>query len=215
MSTNPAPTEETLDPADWTSFRALAHRMVDDTLDHLSGLRTRPAWQSMPDQVRDSFNEPLPLEPSAAESVYREFLERIRPYPNGNLHPRFWGWVQGTGTPLAMMADMLASALNPHMAGFNQAPALVEHQVLSWLTELMGFPRETTGVLVSGGTMANLIGLTVARHAKAGSNIREHGLQNYPGPRLVFYAASETHGWCQKSAELLGLQQRVSSHSSD
>ena len=205
MHTAPTLTEETLDPTDWNSFRALAHRMVDDTLDHLSTLRSRPAWQNMPDHIRDSFDEPLPLEPSGAESVYQEFVDRIRPYPNGNLHPRFWGWVQGTGTPLGMMADMLASALNPHLAGFNQAPALVEHQVLKWLTELMGFPPEATGALTSGGTMANLIGLTVARHAKAGFDIREHGLQSRSGPRLVFYAASETHGWCQKSAELLGL----------
>src|SRR5215813_6066989 len=137
-------TEETLDPADWPAFRALAHRMVDDTLDHLAGLRFQPTWQPMPDSVRNSFQEPLPLEPSDPTSVYEQFLDRVRPYPNGNLHPRFWGWVQGTGTPLAMMADMLASALNPHMAGFHQAPALVEHQVLAWLAELMGFPAQAS-----------------------------------------------------------------------
>jgi glutamate/tyrosine decarboxylase-like PLP-dependent enzyme len=132
-------------------------------------------------------------------------LEKIRPYPNGNNHPRFWGWVQGTGTPLAMMADMLAAAMNPHLAGFNQAPALVEEQVLAWLTNLMGMPRESSGVLVSGGTIANLIGLAVARHAKAGFAIREHGMQGYCGPRMVFYASRETHGWCQKATELMGL----------
>jgi glutamate/tyrosine decarboxylase-like PLP-dependent enzyme len=69
----------------------------------------------------------------------------------------------------------------------------------------MGMPRESSGVLVSGGTIANLIGLTVARHAKAEFNLREHGLQGYRGPRLVFYGSLETHGWCQKVAELLGL----------
>lgn len=198
-------TEETLDPTDWASFRALAHRMVDDTLDHLSALRSKPTWQLMPDAVRNSFDEPLPLDPSDPAVVYEQFRERVRPYPNGNLHPRFWGWVQGTGTPLAMMADMLASALNPHMAGFNQAPAHIEHQVLAWLTELMGFPPQTSGLLVSGGTMANLTGLAVARQAKANFHLREDGLQSYRGPRLVFYASSETHGWCQKAAELLGL----------
>ena len=197
--------EETLDPHDWEEFRALARRMLDDTIDYLASLRGRPVWQPMPDDVRNSFAEPLPEQPIGPEAAYCEFVKRVRPYPNGNSHPRFWGWVQGTGTPLAMMADMLAAALNPHMAGFNQAPALVEEQVLSWLTQLMGMPPETTGVLVSGGTMANLIGLTVARCAKAGFDIREHGLQGYHGPRLVFYASSETHGWCQKAAELLGL----------
>src|SRR5215831_3367959 len=197
--------EVTLDPIDWSAFRALAHRMVEDTLDHLAALRSQPAWQSMPDSVRASFHEPLPLSPSDPATVYEQFLHCVRPYPNGNLHPRFWGWVQGTGTPLAMMADMLASALNPHMAGFHQAPALVEHQVLAWLTEFMGFPAQSSGLLVSGGTMANLTGLVVARQAKAGFDVRQRGLQEYDGPRLVFYASTQTHGWCQKAAELLGL----------
>ena len=142
--------EETLDPRDWEDFRKLGHRMLDDTIDYLVTRRQQPVWQPMPEVVRESFREKLPMEPVGPEAAYGEFVEKIRPYPNGNNHPRFWGWVQGTGTPLAMMADMLAAAMNPHMAGFDQAPALVEKQVLAWLTELMGMPRESSGVLVSG-----------------------------------------------------------------
>ena len=204
--------ELSLDPLDWDEFRGLAHRMLDDTIDYLASRRQQPVWQPMPGTVRTSFGEPLPLEGMGAESAYEQFLKNIRPYPNGNNHPRFWGWVQGTGTPLAMMADMLAAAMNPHMAGFNQAPALVEEQVLAWLAELMGMPRESSGVLVSGGTIANLIGLAVARQAKAGFDVREYGLQalqNQGAPRLVFYASDQTHGWCQKAAELLGLGNRA------
>jgi glutamate/tyrosine decarboxylase-like PLP-dependent enzyme len=194
----------TLDPDDWSSFRTLAHSMVDDMLDHLSTIGERPAWQPMPDDVRSSFREPLPQTGDGAESAYREFVERVLPYPNGNSHPRFWGWVQGSGVPLAVLADMLASALNPHMAGFNHAPALVEHQVISWLAELTGFPRDASGVLVLGGTMANVIGLAVARHAKAGFDVRHEGLQS-GHPRLSLYGSTETHGWAVKAAELLGL----------
>jgi aromatic-L-amino-acid/L-tryptophan decarboxylase len=197
--------EETLDPKDWEEFRRLGHRMLDDTIDYLARRREEPVWQAMSARVRESFHEELPMEAIGADAVYAEFVEKVRPYPNGNNHPRFWGWVQGTGTPLAMMADMLAAAMNPHMAGFDQAPAMVEKQVLAWLTELMGMPRESSGVLVSGGTIANLIGLAVARHAKADFDLREHGLQGYHGPRMVFYGSAETHGWCQKAAELLGL----------
>lgn len=203
MTVPPSP-ELTLDPADWDEFRALAHRMVDDTVAHLSSLHDQPAWRAMPDAVRGSFAEPLPREGAGAEVAYLEFVERVRPYPNGNLHPRFWGWVQGNGAPLGMMAEMLAAALNPHLAGFNQAPALVERQVIAWLAELMGFPVDAGGVLVTGGTMANVLGVAVARHAMAGFDVRAEGLQG-GRPRMMLYGSAETHGWVKKCVDLLGL----------
>jgi aromatic-L-amino-acid decarboxylase len=199
--------EETLDPADWDAFRALAHRMVDDTVQHLANLRDRAPWQPMPSAVRAGFHEPLPRGGEGEAAAYEQFRERILPYPNGNLHPRFWGWVQGNGTPLGMMADMLAAAMNPHMAGFDQAPAQVEHQVIRWLAELMGFPADAGGVLVAGGTMANLLGLNVARHARAGWDVRELGME--AGPRLMVYGSAETHGWVRKAVELMGMGRRA------
>jgi len=201
--------EESLDPEDWEAFRSLGRRMLDDMLDHLSTLRDKPAWRPVPDNVRDHLKEPLPKEPHDAAAVYQEFAHNVLPYTNGNRHPRFWGWVQGNGTPLGMLADMLASGMNPHMGGFDQAPALVESQVLAWLTELMGMPPETSGLLVGGGTMANINGLVVARHAKAGFDVRELGLQGGGHPMLTLYGSTETHGWAQKAAELTGLGNRA------
>jgi aromatic-L-amino-acid decarboxylase len=211
----PSNAEVTLDPAGpegWAAFRVLAHRMVDDMLDHLSSLHQQPAWRAMPGDVRAALNQPVPQAAQGPEAAYRDFLHQVLPYPNGNLHPRFWGWVQGNGTPLGMMADMLASGLNPHLGGFNQAPALVEHQVLAWLADLMGFPPGASGVLVTGGSMANVLGVAVARFAAlraAGYDVREHGLQPASGqsspPRLICYGSSETHGWARKAVELLGL----------
>lgn len=207
--------ELTLDPADWSAFGALAHRMVDDLLAHLATLPAQPAWQPMPPAVRDSFAGPVPRDGAGAAAAYDAFVERVMPYTNRNVHPRFWGWVQGQGTPLAMMAEMLAAGINPHLAGFDQAPKLVELEVIRWLATLFGMPADASGVMVSGGTMANTVGLAVARHAmtaRAGWDVKEDGLfadaDGAPRPRLVFYGSSETHNWARKAAELLGLGNR-------
>jgi aromatic-L-amino-acid/L-tryptophan decarboxylase len=203
--------EETLDPADWGALRRLGHRMVDDMMTYLEGVRERPVWQPMPADARAALEGPLPLEPADPSEVYHEFQRNILPYPTGNIHPRFWGWVMGNGTPLAMLADMLASGMNSHLAGYDQSAAVVERQVVRWLAELLGYPSDTSGLLVTGGSMANLIGLTVARNSRggAGYDVRELGLQGPAAPRLVFYGSSETHSWARKAAELLGLGNRA------
>lgn len=211
-------TETTFDPRtpdEWAAFGTLAHRMVDDMLAHLQSLPAQPAWQTMPPEVRVALAERVPRDGVGAEAAYAHFARRVLPYPNGNLHPRFFGWVQGNGTPLGMMADMLAAGLNPHMAGFDQAPALVEQQVIDWLAELLGLPG-ASGVLVTGGSMASTLGLAVARFAAAhaaGLDVRGDGLQAWPDrpapPRLVFYGSAETHGWARKAAEFLGLGHRA------
>jgi aromatic-L-amino-acid/L-tryptophan decarboxylase len=201
----PPPLEETLDPVDWDELRALGHRMMDDMMDYLEGVRERPVWRPVPAEIRAALDEPTPRGPTAPSEVYRQFREHVLPYPNGNIHPRFWGWVMGTGTPLAMLADMLASGMNPHLAGYDQSPALVERQVIRWMAELLGFPAESSGLLVSGGSVANLVGLAVARNAGAGFDLRSEGLQRPGTPRLLVYGSSETHSWSKKSCELLGL----------
>jgi glutamate/tyrosine decarboxylase-like PLP-dependent enzyme len=207
-SNSPLP-EETLDPNDWEELRALGHQMIDDMFDHFASIRGKPVWQAVPESVKIHFNEKLPMEPQGAAVVYQEFVQNVLPYTNGNRHPRFWGWVQGNGTPLGMLADMLASGLNPHVAGFDQAAVLVENQVVVWLTALMGMPGQTSGILVGGGSMANINGLAVARHAKSGFDIREEGLQGAKHPTLKLYGSTETHGWAQKAAELMGLGNRA------
>lgn len=198
-----APPEETLDPQSWDEIRELGHRMLDDMLDYLSTVEERPVWQPVPGEVRRHFETPLPREPQGPEAAYRDFKQWVLPYPMGNIHPRFWGWVNGTGTAVGVLAELLAATVNPNAAGFDHAATYVEEQVLGWCKELLGFPREAGGLLVSGGSMANLLGLAVARNARAGFDVRRCGVAR--GPGLTVYASSETHSSVVKAVELLGL----------
>lgn len=195
---------ESLDPQNLEEFRALSHRMVDEMIDHLATVREQPVWRSMPDSVRGAFDDPMPHEGEGEQAAYERFVRDVLPYPNGNIHPRFWGWVHGNGTMLGMMADMLASGINPHLAGYDQAPKLVEFQVIEWMRELMGFPESASGLLVSGGTMASVTALAIARNTRAGYDVREQGLQS-GGPYLTLYGSTETHNWAKKASEFLGF----------
>jgi aromatic-L-amino-acid/L-tryptophan decarboxylase len=195
--------EENLDPMDWDQIRSLGRQMVDDMLDYLRTVRERPVWQPIPDDVKAAFREALPRDPAPLQTVYDEFKRNILPYPTGNIHPRFWGWVMGNGTVTAMLAEMLAAGINLNQGGGQQAGSLVESEVISWCREMFGFPSGTSGLLVSGGSMANLVGLTVARNSRAGYDVRTEGVGG--GRSMCFYASTEVHSSVQKAVELLGL----------
>src|SRR5690349_6200317 len=184
-------------------FRTLAHRMLDDSLDHLAGRRDEPVWQPMPDAVRAAFDGPLPRTPEGLESAYDDFRRTVVPYSMGNDHPRFWGWYMGRGNPVGNLADLLASVLNPNLGGADHAPVLVEQQVVRWCAEAAGYPTSASGLLVSGASEANLVGLAVARSARLGPDLREHGMP--PGRRFAVYGSTELHSCHRKSCELLGL----------
>jgi aromatic-L-amino-acid/L-tryptophan decarboxylase len=204
MSTSaPTQVEETLDPQDWSALRALGHQMVDDMLSYLENVRERPAWQPVPEKVKASFAEPLPLDPQGAEPAYQDFKDNVLPFPLGNIHPRFWAWVCGTGSPGGMLAEMLSAGMNSGVHGAAQAAVYVELQVLSWLKQALGYPMEASGLLVTGGSMANFVGLAVARNTKAGWDVKRAGLAN--SRPLVAYCSTETHNSVQKAVEALGL----------
>ncbi len=195
---------ETLDPEDWDEMRGLAHRMVDDAVEYLKTVGDRPVWQAMPEAVKETFESGLPQQPGDATAVYEEFLTNIFPYPLGNIHPRFWAWYMGNGTIMGALADFMAATMNPNIGGGNQVAGLVEAQVLNWMKEVVGLPASASGLLVSGGSMANLVGLTIARNTLAGGDLRKNGVQSLD-KKLTVYASTEVHSCNQKAVELLGL----------
>ncbi len=198
------PNQFTLDPQDWDAFRQLGHQMMDDMVDHLRTLREKPVWQPIPLDIKDQFKESLPVSGMSEADVYADFKETILPYPLGNTHPRFWGWVIGTGTPLGMLAELLQGAISAQVGGGEHIGTYVELQVLDWLKQIMGFPASASGLLIGGASLANLIGFTVARNTKSPVDMRKVGLQSGQ-PRMVLYTSVEAHSCHQKNTETLGL----------
>ncbi|WP_217575820.1 aspartate aminotransferase family protein [Mesorhizobium sp. GbtcB19] len=200
--------DETLDPPDWTDAGALSHRIVDDAIAYLRDVRERPAWREMPAEVREFFNSPMPRSPAPVSAVYDDVARNVMAYPMGNIHPRFWAWYMGSSNFTGALGDFLAAIQGSNLGGGNHAAGLMDSQVVNWLKEMVGFPASASGTLVSGGSMANIIGLTVARNVKAGVDVRERGVGAMPKP-LRYYASDQAHSCHRKGMEALGLGNRA------
>ncbi len=194
----------TLDPENWDEIREIGHQMIDDLVDYWKGIREEPVWKPIPSEIKSTFETPIPNQGKSPKSVYQEFKETIFAYNKGNVHPRFFAWIQGTGNPMGVWGDLLASGMNPNVTIGEHAPLYVDKQVVNWCKSLVGFPEESSGILVSGGSMANITALTVARNSYKTANIRKNGLQKTE-ERLLIYCSQETHSCIEKAAEIIGL----------
>lgn len=201
-------TEETLDPRDWADMQALSRRIVDDAIGYLKDVRDRPPWREMPAEVRTFFSAPLPRGPAPLADVYGDVARNVMAYPMGNIHPRFWSWYMGSSNFTGALGDFLAAIQGSNLGGGNHAAGLMDSQVVDWCKEMVGFPASASGTLVSGGSMANIIGLTVARNVKAGVDVRERGVGAIPRP-LRYYASDQVHSCHRKAMEALGLGNRA------
>lgn len=196
-----------LDPDDWQAFRAASRQALDQMIDFLQTVRDRPVWQQAPAEVVREFHQPLPTAPQDLDAVLADFSKLIRPYATGNLHPMFMGWVHGAGTPVGMIAEMLAAGLNMNCGGRNHIALDVERQIAAWAAELFGFPPSASGVFVTGTSAANHLALLVARNACLGDEVRRDGLRD-SGPQLAAYTSAEAHGCIKQAMEMAGIGSR-------
>lgn len=181
-------------------FRALAGRVIElaaQLQERLADARAYP--QISGGQTRSAFDEPAPQQglKGAALDALRTVAEMSR-LPT----PRFFGYVLGSGEPVAALGDLLASVLNQNVTAWRSAPAAVaiERQVIHWIAEALGCPG-LTGSLCGGGSSANLMALAMAREAKLPGN--DAGAR--PG---VIYCSGEVHMSIAKAVALLGLGRR-------
>jgi glutamate/tyrosine decarboxylase-like PLP-dependent enzyme len=191
-----------LDPEDWTELRALGHRMMDDMIDHLAGLRDGPVWRKMPPEVRASFKKPLPVAGADLTALYEDFAASIKPYVTGNTHPRFFGWVHGGGNPVSMLAELLAGAMNANCGGRDHSGIAVERQVIAWAAAMLGMPAETSGVLLTGSSMANFLAVLCARTRELGTACRQDGIGR---KKLVAYASAGAHRCIPSALDMAGF----------
>ena len=194
---------------DVQEFRALAGHAVDLAARHLDRIEERPVFRPMtPEERRALLEMALPQEGQPLARALDLARDQVLSHPMGNGHPRFFGWVNSPPSPSGIVAEILASASNPSVAGGDHAATYLERAVVRWMMELVGFPSEKSmGLLASGGSVATIIALAAARQraaARDGWNVREEGLSGNR-PRFMLYMTEEGHSCIRKAVELLGL----------
>ena len=191
---------------EWSAaeLRRHGHRVVDLLVEHLTTLPDRPVFRPYPRDLAEArLAAPLPEQGRPADELLDEIAVTVLSWPLGNGHPRWAGWVNGPPSPVAVLTDALATAMNPSVAGGNHAATYVEKQVVRWLGELLGLPG-WGGLLVSGGSAATVHALAAARHRATGGTVRDAGLDQATAP-LTVYASDQAHSAVAKAVELLGL----------
>jgi aromatic-L-amino-acid/L-tryptophan decarboxylase len=195
---------------DADSFRQAGHALVDAVAAFLESLPERPVTRATgPDDVRALLggDVPLPAAGEAADSLLSSTAELLFEHSLFNGHPRFFGYITSSPAPIGILGDFLAAAINPNVGAWRLSPVAseIEAQAVRWVADLLGYPRDCGGLFVSGGNMANFVGLLAARAAAADWDIRKDGLDGKAGRPLRVYASAETHTWIQKGADLAGL----------
>jgi aromatic-L-amino-acid decarboxylase len=198
---------------DGDQFRAIAHELVDRIADFFGNMHEGPvATATPPDELRRILGQrPLPSHGADPGTIVARAAELC--LENSVLvgHGRFWGYVHGAASPLGALADMLASALNSPVTSPRTGPmsSAIEEQAVRWMAELVGFPASGGGLFLSGGSMANLVALRAALHARVPWDVREVGMTHPRGATIRVYATHETHSSISKALVLLGLGTRA------
>ena len=198
-----APLEMTPD-----EFREAGHALIERIADFLGSLPRGPVTSGeSPTMIRSVLgSQSLPKTGAPTLQLFEQATQLLFEHSLFNGHPRFWGYITSSAAPIGALAEMLAATVNPNVGGFALSPMAteIERQTIRWIAELIGFPVEGGGLLVSGGNMANFVGFLAARTAKAPGNIREEGISAQQ-KKLVVYCSRATHTWIEKAADLFGF----------
>jgi len=190
-------------------FRTLGYRLVDRIASHFENIREQSVTPGeSPAAVRRVIGaeQGLPVTGAQSAAILEEVTDTLFRHSLFNAHPRFWAYITSGPAPIGVLADLVASAVNPNVGAWKLAPSAteIEAQTVRWIAELIGYPIDCGGLMVSGGNMANFVCFLAARGAKLDWNVRESGLAGGGSSRLRIYASTSTHTWIQKAADLFG-----------
>lgn len=191
---------DTLDPKDWSAYRKRAHDMLDHLIDFMETKGDGPVWRPPTDAKTDFADHGgTGLGPEKTD----EALLSLLPYHGGNTHPRFFGWVQGAGTPSGVIADMVASTMNPNCGGRWHAGIEVGRNVVRWALKTFDFPEDGSGLITTGTSMATFVALKAARDSRFEFETRQTGIRDLP--RLIGYTSEGVHNCIVRTFDMLGL----------
>jgi len=189
-------------------FRKIGHQLIDDISDFISGIDKKPVtFNESPSQLLSVLgNTSLPENGIPASELITRVTDLLLNHSLFNGHPKFLGYITSSASPIGALADLLAASVNPNVGAHILSPMAteIEKQTVQWLAEFIGVSQNYSGILVSGGNMANFTAFLAARTAKAPKVVKEDGLSNIP-KRLTIYCSKTTHTWIDKASILFGL----------
>ena len=198
----PVPIKPTADPARLelapAAMRKLGYEVVDALVDHFEHLSEKPATRHVPRaDLKARLFSPPPEQPEPWETILEQVQHDVLSAVGLTTHPRFFAFVPSPSNFVSVMADCLASGFNVFAGNWMEGagPSQVERTVIEWMRTWCGMPEDTGGVLVSGGSNANLTALATARHVK---------LRN-DASRGVAYGSDQCHSSLVRGFRLLGF----------
>ena len=188
-------------------FKETGYQLVDAISNFIGTINEKPVTSGEnPNQIQQLLgNASLPDDGIAVSEIVAKSTDLLLEHSLLNGHPKFFGYITSSPTPIGALADFLAAAVNPNVGANILSPmaTAIEKQTIKWLSEFIGAPPSCGGLLVSGGNMANFTAFLAARTAKAPKSLKEDGLTNTVG-EMVFYCSKATHTWIEKAAVLFG-----------
>ena len=192
-----------------SEFRKVGRQLVERIAEFLCTLPNLPVTANeSPRVIREALGTgSLPEQGAEAKDLLEEAANLLFAHSTFNGHPRFWGVITSSAAPIGALGDLLVASVNPNMGGWIGGPMAneIEAQTVRWIAEMIGYPTDCGGLLVSGGNMGNFVGFLAARKAKATWDLRASGLLGKEARRLRVYTSSETHTWIHKATDMFGL----------